>query len=242
MSTLLNRSIHHPPRVDLAARVEGRLPQKDSREVLAGMGGAAIMLAALLTPFLRKSRNHWGVERAEAAAPRPGDALVPEPLWSWTHGIEVHDKPEFVWPWVAQIGADRAGFYSYQWLENLIGCGLRNANAIHPEWELGLGDHLLLHPKSPPLIIAGCERGRYLVAHAPLDEAARAAGKPWATMSWLFQIEPLESSSCRVISRFRVACSSDPATRRSLGPTLLEPIGFAMDRRMLLGIKARAEW
>ncbi|HET7539107.1 MAG TPA: hypothetical protein VFK05_04525 [Polyangiaceae bacterium] len=106
MATLLNRSIHSP-RVDLAARVEGRLPQKDSREVVAGLGGVSVMLAAFLTPFLRQSRNHWGVEAAH-----------------------------------------------------------------------------------------------YLVAHAPVDEAARAAGKPWA----------------------------------------IEPIGFAVDRRMLLGIKARAEW
>jgi hypothetical protein len=200
------------------------------------------MLAALLTPFLRGSRNHWGLDAAEAAAPRPGDELVPKPLWSWTHGIHVRERAEFVWPWVAQIGADRAGFYSYQWLENLVGCGLRNANAIHPEWELGLGDQLLLHPKAPPLTIAHCERGHYFVAHAPLDETARAAGRPWATSSWLFRLEPYESSSCRLISRFRVACSPDLSTRLSLGPTLLEPIGFAMDRRMLRGIKARAEW
>jgi len=225
----------------LAARVESRLPQNDYRDVVEGIGGAALILAALLTPFLRRSRNHWGVEPSAAAESRPGDELVREPLWSWTHGIEVQATPELVWQWVAQIGADHAGFYSYQWLENLVNCGVRNADAVHPEWELKLGDPLLLHPKAPPLRIAQLERNRYLVAHAPVDDTARAAGKPWATTSWLFQIETLAPGSCRLITRFRVACSADIATRLSLGPTLLEPIGFAMDRRMLLGIKTRAE-
>lgn len=228
-------------RPHLTARVEGRLPKDDYRDVMSGVGGAALMLAALLTPFLRRSRNHWGVEASEAAAARPGDELVPEPLWSWTHGIEVQAAPERVWGWIAQIGADRAGFYSYQWLENLVGCHIQNANAVHPEWELKLGDPLLLHPKAPALSIALLERNRYLVAHAAVDESARDAGKPWAATSWLFQIEPLAEGKCRVLTRFRVACSSDVASRLSLGPTLLEPIGFAMDRRMLLGIKARAE-
>lgn len=241
MTTLPNRLIH-PPRTDLAARVEGRIVHDDFRKIVTSVAGASVMLAAFLTPFMRKSRSRWGVTRAEAEAPHTGDRLIPEPLWSWTHGIQVRERAEYVWPWVAQIGADRAGFYSYQWLENLAGCGLRNANAIHPEWELGLGDHLLLHPQVPPLVIASCERGHYFVAHAPLDEAALAAKKPWATMTWLFQLKPIDSSRCRLISRFRVACSSEFATRLSLGPTLLEPIGFAMDRRMLLGIKARAEW
>ncbi|HVY32249.1 MAG TPA: hypothetical protein VHB79_37185 [Polyangiaceae bacterium] len=237
----VHRFMQHEMLEHLAARVEGRLPQNDYRDVLEGVGGAAIMLASLLTPFLRKSRCHWGVSSAEAAATRPGDELVPAPLWSWTHAVEVRASPELVWHWVAQIGADRGGFYSYQWLENLAGCSLRNADALHQDWELELGDALRLHPNVPPLRIAQLERGRYFVAHAPLDERARGAGKPWATASWLFEVEPLRSGSCRVLTRYRVACSPDLATRLALGPGLLEPIGFAMDRRMLLGIKQRAE-
>ncbi len=109
------------------------------------------MLVSLLTPFLRRTRNHWGVSPAEAEAPRPGDELVPAPVWAWTHGVQIDATPEQVWRWTAQVGADRAGFYSYQWLENLVGCELRNADAVHPEWELKVGDALLLHPKAPPL-------------------------------------------------------------------------------------------
>ena len=143
---------------------------------------------------------------------------------------------------MAQVGADRGGFYSYEWLENLLGCRLRNADAVHPEWELRQGDRLLLHPKQPaPLPVVELERGRHFVAHAPADPSARAAGRPWTSVSWLFLVEPLGPRRCRLISRYRCAFSEHRARRLAFGPALLEPIGYAMDRRMLAGIKERAE-
>jgi hypothetical protein len=166
---------------------------------------------------------------------------VPAPRWSWTHGIEVDAPPERVWPWVAQVGADRGGFYSYEWLENLIGCRLRNADAIHPEWEVREGDGLLLHPKQPALAVVEVAPGRHFVAHAARDQRACAAGEPWVAASWLFLVEPLGQGRSRVISRYRCATSDHPATRAAFGAALIEPIGFAMDRRMLLGIRERAE-
>jgi hypothetical protein len=225
----------------LAARIEGRLPRDDWRDLAAGAAGASIMVAALLTPFLRAERNRWGLEPALAERAYPGDELVPAPEWSWTHGIEIGASAQEVWPWVAQLGADRGGFYSYQALENAVGCRLRNAEALHPEWTLAQGDSLRLHPKMPPLVVAALERGRFLVAHGPADEGARAAGKPWANVSWLFFLEPLGEQRCRLVSRYRCSMSKDLASHLALGPTLLEPVGFAMDRRMLLGIKARTE-
>jgi hypothetical protein len=226
---------------ELAARVEGRLPPDDYRDVLAGVGGAALILASFLTPFLRKTRSHWGIDEATAREPLPGDELVPAPVWSWTHGVQIDAAPDTVWRWIAQIGADRGGFYSYQWLENLAGCGLRNADAVHQAWELEQGDELLLHPKSPPMRIVRLERGQYFVAHSPLDEVARAKGQPWAVASWLFVVEAMPGGSTRLLTRYRVACSPDVATRLALGPAFMEPIGFAMDRRMLLGVKERVE-
>lgn len=223
----------------LAARAEGRLARDTLADVGAGLSGAAIMTLAWLTPFLRSARNHWGLTAQEASAPRPGDDLVPQPRWSWTHAVEIEAPAERVWPWVAQIGADRAGFYSYQWLENLVGCDIHNAEAIHREWAHQPGDELRLHPEMPPLRVVVRTPDRSLVAFAAADEAARAAGRPWASVSWAFLVEPLGSDRCRLMSRFRSACSSDLATRLTRGPTILEPIGFAMDRRMLLGIRER---
>lgn len=239
------KPVHHLMQVaqlrHLAARIEGRLPHDDARDIAEGVGGAAVMIAALFTPFMRDARSHWGVDAQTAARVLPGDDLVASPRWSWTHGIEIDAAPAEVWPWIAQLGADRGGFYSYQWLENVAGCDLKNAETIHPEWAVSEGDSLLLHPKMPPLRIVALEQGRFFVVHAPADAGARTAGKSWAEASWLFFVEPLEGGTSRLISRYRCMTSDDLATRLGFGPALIEPIGFAMDRRMLLGVKARVE-
>jgi hypothetical protein len=226
---------------NLAARAEGLLPADDWRDVAEGVGGAGVMAAALLTPFLRGARNHWGVDAEVAARAFPGDERVPVPRWSWTHGIEVAAAADEVWPWVAQIGAGRGGFYSYAWLENLAGCEVQNAERVHPEWEVREGGELRLHPKMPPLRVVDLEPGRCFVAYGAPDPTAMAEGLSWAAVTWLFFVEPLGNRHCRIISRYRCATSDDLATRLSLGPSLIEPIGFAMDRRMLMGIKERAE-
>ena len=217
------------------------MPRDGWRDVAAGLSGAAGMALNLLTPFLSGVRSHWGLDEAAATREYPGDDLVAEPRWSWTHGIEIEAPPKKVWPWVAQIGADRAGFYTYQWLENLAGCELSNAEAIHPEWAVQKGDGLVLHPSTPPLAVVAVEPGRYFVAHAPVDENARTASETWVTVSWLFFVEPLPGGHSRFISRFRSACSNDVATRLAYGPYVTESIGFVMDRRMLLGVKDRVE-
>ena len=223
----------------LAARAEGRLPRDTALDVAAGVAGAAIMTLAWLTPFLRPLRNHWGLSEQEASSPRPGDECVPEPRWSWTHALDVDATADEIWPWIAQVVSDRAGFYSYQWLENLAHCNVRNAETIHPEWAHKVGDDLLLHPQMPPLRVVTVEPTRSLVAVAAADEKARCSGRPWAAASWAFLLEPRSAGGCRVVSRFRSACSDDLATRLMQGPALLEPVGFAMDRRMLLGIRDR---
>jgi hypothetical protein len=230
------------PRPTMAATTmfSGTAPSR-ARSLGEGMVGAGVMALALATPFLRARRNRWGWDSARAGVPRPGDDLIPCPDWTWTHAIRVDAPAQDVWPWIAQIGADRGGFYSYSALENLVGCGVRNADRIHPEWQARAGDGLLLHPRAPAIPIVEVVPGRHLVAHAPADEDARAAGRPWTAVSWLIAVEPLHGGRSRAISRYRCAHSGDLRTRLGFGPGLLEPIGFAMDRRMLIGIRDRAE-
>jgi hypothetical protein len=206
------------------------------RDVADGLAGAARMALDFVTPT--RSRTHWGLSEIAARRAYPGDALVPVPSWSWTHAIEIAAPAERVWPWVAQIGADRGGFYSYQWLENLAGCDVSNAEEVHPEWEHQMGDGLVLHPEMPALRVVELVPGRHFVGFAAPE---REDGKPWVAASWLFFIEPLNGQRCRFISRYRVDTSPDLRTRIAFGERMIEPIGFAMDRRMLLGVKERAE-
>lgn len=212
------------------------------RDVADGMVGAAGIALAFLTPWLRPWRNHWGLSAEEAAVGWPGDDRVAEPDWQWTHAIHIDAPPEVVWPWVAQLGQGRAGFYSYQWLENLAGCDIENADTVHPEWsDPSAGEGLRLHPDMPPMDVVEHEPGRWFLAFAAgHPDPAQAGRGRYATLSWLFLVEPHGSGS-RFVSRFRSASSHDLTTRLAFGPLFVEPVGFVMDRRMLLGVQARAE-
>ena len=225
---------------NIARRAEGRLPANDWRDVLAGLGGAGLICLALATPFLRRRRTSWGAGPGLARRSFPGDELIRDPDWGWTHAVEIAAPAGAVWPWLAQIGADRAGFYSYSWLENLAGCRVRDAERVHPEWEARTGGRLSVHPSMPPLRVVSAERGRHVLVRGPPDEGAGAEGRSWVAVTWLFQVEPLGPARSRVTSRYRCAHSAGWRTRVSFGPGLLEPIGFVMDRRMLLGIARRA--
>jgi hypothetical protein len=210
-------------------------------DVAEGLAGAGVIALALVTPFLRSRRTRWGTEIADGSRTYPGDALIDPPAWGWTHAIAIDAGADATWPWVAQVGADRAGFYSYAALENLVGCGVRNADRIHPEWQSREGTSLVLHPRAPAISIVEAQPGSHLLAFAAADPTARAGGGPWTAVTWLLLVEAIDARHCRVISRYRCAHSRDRRTRLSFGPSLLEPIGFAMDRRMLMGIRRRAE-
>lgn len=250
---LFLRFIHHFMQTEqlrnLKRLAEGQKPRTEDglRDVGEGIVGAMGMVASLATPFLRRHRAHWGLDEATAARYYPGDGLVAEPSWSWTHGVEINAPPEEVWPWVVQIGQDKAGFYSYEWLENLVGCDVRNAERVHPEWqELRPGDTLRLHKDSAALIITAVEPGRYFIAHGETDPHTGGPIDPATPersvrVSWLFFVEAIDGKRSRFISRYRAACGADWRARIMFGPLLMEPIGFVMDRRMLLGVKERAE-
>jgi hypothetical protein len=236
-------SPHSPTRRTGTSSERTRRRARDDswHDVVSGVGGAFVMGGAFVTPFLRPLRNRWGLDRASARAGWPGDQLVPEPRWQWSHAIEVNAPAPEVWPWIAQIGADRAGFYSYQWLENLAGCDIENAETVHPEWAARTGDDLVLHPDAPALQIVEVEAGHWLVAHGAPDPRLDPSADRWITASWLFLVRPLADHRCQVVSRYRIATSPHLSLRLQYGPTVMEPIGFAMDRRMLKGIKRRAE-
>jgi len=137
---------------------------------------------------IRPWHLRWGATEAEIGKPLPGDELVPNPTIESTRGITVHAPLEEVWPWLAQIGQDRGGFYSYEWLENLAGCCMRNSDRIYPEWQhREVGERVFLHPAFGLKVMA-FEPGKAIVLEG------------WGP----FVVEPIDENRTRVILRSRV--------------------------------------
>jgi hypothetical protein len=216
------------------------------REILEGTFGVLGMILAFLTPWLRQFRTRWGLSVKDVRRGYPGDAFIEDPSWQWTHGVVINAPTQEVWPWLLQIGQERGGFYSYRALENLAGCQIKPAESLRAEWR-ELGSSIRLHPKQAPIPIVAAQPNHWFLAHAQMD--LRNGNEPTeetppemrAEVSWLFFLEALSDGRSRLISRYRIEHGKARAARLMFGASVMEPIGFVMDRKMLLGIKQRAE-
>jgi hypothetical protein len=219
----------------------------DGRGVIENACGAGRILFALATPFLRRRRRRWGVHDEELQRAFPGDELVPRPRWQYTHGVTVKAPPAAVWPWIAQLGQGRGGFYSYQLLENLVGCRIQNAEAVIPRLQtISVGDPVHIHPEMPALRAAIVEADHALVLHTRADLASgpasvKDAGPDPPDLSWAFIVKEAEGRQSRLFSRYRADYGPGWAAALSYGPWIVEPISYAMDLKMLAGIRRRAE-
>jgi hypothetical protein len=216
--------------------------------ILEGLGGAGLMALHLLTPFLHTWRIHWGASPEELGRTWLGDELVPHPRSGFTHTIAIQAPASSVYAWVAQIGQNKGGFYSYQALENLVGCKISNADRIHPEWQtVNPGDLVFLHPAAG-LPVAAVDPGQGYVLHGMIDTQTgmqlppgTPLTKTFVNVSWLFYVLSTAPNACRLISRWRVDYSPGFKNELFTGRWVLVPIAAVMDFRMLKGIRARAE-
>ncbi|HZO99114.1 MAG TPA: hypothetical protein VFD30_02355 [Terriglobia bacterium] len=200
--------------------------------------GAVVLLAYVL--WLRPWSLKWGATDAEVKGPLPGDELVPNPQSISTRAISIKAPAARVWPWLVQMGQGRGGFYSYDWLENIFGCDIHNADRIIPEFQnLKVGDGIRLHPKVPPLSVLIVAPNQALVIGAP-QEAAELRMKGFPRVSWAFVLREVDSRNSRLIVRWRSAYPSGFLNSLA-NQYLLEPVHFTMERKTLLGIKVRAE-
>jgi hypothetical protein len=212
-----------------------------ARAALLTVCFSGLVLAFFL--FARPWYLSWGADAAVQTVPLPGDNLLWQGTARETRAILIHAPAGRVWPWVAQIGQDRAGFYSYEILENLVGCRMKNLDYLIPalqHWREG--DSLWMYPRDragglgqAPL--ARHDPGRALVFYTRRPGTA-LTGPPDGT--WAFVVEPVGEGTSRLIVRGR-GRGRLGLLGASFERGVFEPIHFAMERKMMEGINTRAE-
>jgi hypothetical protein len=188
-----------------------------------------------ITGLGRRSLKHHRMAGTEGSPALPGDELVPDADHVASRSIDIAVPTDDVWPWIAQIGQGRGGFYSYDCLENLAGCDIHSADRINPDWQnIAVGDPVGLAPNLS-LTTVLVEAGRSLVIRG--DQPAGTTRMPF-DFTWAFVLEPSTPMATRLIVRERYAYA------RWWSPLIVRPTGLIsalMTRRMLRGIKRRAE-
>lgn len=214
-------------------------PPRPPRRVLAG--ATALAIGAAL-PVLRTWMLHFGATEAELDVRLPGDELVESPDLVATRVVGIAAPPEDVWPWVAQLGQGRGGFYSYDCLENLVGCDVRSADRVEPRWQdVRVGDPFRLHP-DVALEVVEVDPGRALVVRGAVgatgSTSASSAAAPPYDFTWTFALRRGRNGGTRLLVRERYGY-----TRKSAA-LLVEPvavISFVMTQKMLRGLRDRVE-
>ena len=196
---------------------------------------AALAGAAASAAWFRRHYLRWGATDAETVGTLPGDEFLPNPHLQATRAVTVRAPAEAVWPWLAQMGQARGGFYSYDFLENLLGLDIHSTDRIHHEWQdIQAGDHVHLSPAaSSDLEVVRVDTGSALVLRVPPDSPPGPFDFTWA-----FVLRPQPDGSTRLLVRERYAY------RRWWTVCMVEVVevaSFIMSRRMLQGIRIRAE-
>jgi hypothetical protein len=202
------------------------------RQLLEQAGDVIRDLPVFLSaPLYRRWHLHWGATPAEVAASMPGDALLPHAQFRATRAITIEAPPDVVWPWLVQVGCQRGGWYSNDLLDNL---GQPSATTILPRFQrLEVGQWVPMSPKSPPsdrtaLKVDSFEIDRWLLWTKP-------------DSTWAWRLSPTDGGATRLATRIHASYDWHRPMTALLGVILMEFGDFAMIRRMLRGIKARAE-
>lgn len=195
--------------------------KKFSAFTLFTVGAAAVYRLLLRDPILT-----WGATNAEAAATLPGDELLPTADGVSTRAITINAPPSDVWPWIVQIGpAPRGGVYTYDWIENLLGLNMHSTREVLEEFQ---------HPQLGDAIGFGGNK----MAIALLDPQRSLAWQS-ADGNWVWSFNLIEDGGrTRFISRNRFRL---PRVIDKIGMGPMIPGSLVMERKMLLGIKERAE-
>ncbi|HRW09866.1 MAG TPA: hypothetical protein P5121_32415 [Caldilineaceae bacterium] len=187
--------------------------------------GLLLVYGLVVQPWFMR----WGATDTELTMPLPGDPYIPPTTVVSTRAITIHAPVAAVWPWIVQLGQQHAGFYSYDWLENLFAARMHNADQIVPAWQgTKVGDLVLMMADPPPMSVAE------IVLLEPERMMVLKGG-------WGFYLQPLDAQTTRFIVRYAsFPVKGDLAAALYYYP-MFEPAHFVMEAGMMLGIKARAE-
>jgi hypothetical protein len=209
-----------------------------STKIVRLVTGTLLVIIILVATFLLLPRwtPTWGATEAEVTRTLPGDELIVRTTGDSTHGATIDAQPEEVWPWIAQIGDDRGGFYSYTFIENLLQKAAAGGDAIYHNASRILpqlqdpqpGEGLVMDS----LKVYSVDPGKWLLA----AQSPEVGQFDWV---WLWHIEPVGTDQTRLLVRMAIrlpGVASNPAVSKvtDLG-------GFVMGRRMIEGLKLRAE-
>jgi uncharacterized protein YndB with AHSA1/START domain len=207
------------------------------------LGAAALATAAgaLYAIIIRPRHLRFGATNEEFRGALSGDELIPDARLQATRAITIDAPPEQVWPWIAQLGADRAGFYSYEWLENLVGCDIENVDHVQTEWQhVHEGDFIRADRRGTGgWYVEEVDPPRLLVLRMgePGTGVRFDAGTHGAAFTWAFVLRAEAADRTRLLVRARYRY------RPGLAPFFeaVEFADFVMTERMFRGIRERAE-
>lgn len=215
------------------------------------LGGAAVAGALGVYRFALKPRIfRWGATPEECSHTWAGDEFTPHTRGTCTRAITILATPEQIWPWIMQIGQDRAGYYSYTWLENLFRAEMCNTFQLVPAWQTRhVGDDLWMAAKHnyggrARMTVAYIEPFRAMVnvAYSDRESALHAQWAPHGC--WSFLLQPISSGDSsspitRLVMRSILPEQMGPAAR--LASLFWDPAHFIMERKMMRTIKQLAE-
>jgi hypothetical protein len=193
------------------------------------LGLVASAYAFLVRPWMLQ----WGSTDDERARPLPGDDLKPDAEYVTTRALTIRAPADAVWPWLVQMGQDRAGFYTHNWVERLLQSGIPDTSEIRPEWQhLVVGDLMRTNrdiggkPMGWP--VAAVDPGRSLVV----------TSKTMPSGTYAFVIEPIDAGSSRLIVRDRALWKWSEVPFAAL---VYEPLHAYMETGLISGVRRRAE-
>jgi hypothetical protein len=194
--------------------------------ILLALVVIVIVLAIVFTPWM----NRWHTSAEERAASFPGDDLVTAPKLLINRGVTIKAAPESIYPWLVQIGADKAGMYSYTWLERLTGCKMAKDEVIRTQWQtLKEGDLMKMCAGDfapPPYIVAKLIPNESVIF-------GHKDGDAWAE-TWQFVLLPQADGTTRLVTR-------TSTTMVGGAWEVFNRIAFVMERKMLLTLRNLSE-